>query len=193
MCLEKPFFAIVWQPNLAPCIMSLVRLPLSCAVLQAGKGLPAPPFPTPAECGPAHLSWPCHGCSNPTQEITAPIVRHTSKVYSYQLPGATLLVPDLLTGCEHILGKGHTPHLEGRAHTPHLGGGVHTHHSEGGAHTPYSEGRAQIPHFEALVLASSILLHADTKEQRVRVGMLDEVCHVGWGGVGSCATGACSN
>ena len=165
---------------------------LCCA---AGRqvGLPAPPSPPLPNVAQHTLAGLVMAALTPTQEITAPIVRHTSKVYSYQLPGATLLVPDLLTGCEHILGKGHTPHLEGRAHMPHLGGGVHTHHSEGGAHTPYSEGRAQIPHFEALVLASSILLHADTEEQRVRVGMLDEVCHVGWGRVGSCATGACSN
>lgn len=70
----------------------------------------------------------------PTQEITAPVIRHTSKLYGYQLPGATLLVPALLTGCEHVL-------------------------REGGARTP---------HWEALVLASSILYHADTEMQRVR-------------------------
>ena len=71
-----------------------------------------------------------------TQEMTAPVIRHTAKLYSYQLPGATLLVPALLMGCEHIL----------------------------------QEGGANMPHFEALVLASSILHHADSKEQRVREG-----------------------
>ena len=83
----------------------------------------------------------------------------------------------------HLEGGAHTPHLEGGAHTPHLEGGAHMPHSEGGAHTPHSEGGAHMPHFEALVLASSILLHAETEEQMVRVGTLDEGVPrwVGWG------------
>ena len=49
-----------------------------------------------------------------TQEMTAAIIRHTSKLYSCQLPGATLLVPALLMGCEQVLqgGGAHTPRFE---------------------------------------------------------------------------------
>lgn len=49
-----------------------------------------------------------------TQEMTAAIIRRTSKLYSYQLPGATLLVPALLIGCMHVLHEGgaHTPRSE---------------------------------------------------------------------------------